>query len=71
MSESLRVSNHFSYTNLHILPVKVFSQEILFYFPRAMGLVKDLVTCVEVNCRIHLFVWYGQGICMVGETERL
>ena len=70
MSESLRVSNHFSYTNLHILPVKVFSQEILLYFLRAMGLVKDLVTCV-VNWWIHLFVWYGQGICMVRETERL
>ena len=32
-----------------ILNVEVFSEEILLYFPKAMGLVKDLVTCVEVN----------------------
>jgi len=66
-----RISNHFSYTHLKILNVEVFSQEILLYFPKAMGLVKDLVTCVEVNWWIHLFAWYGQGICMVGETERI
>ena len=69
MSENLRVANHFSDTSLHILPVKVFSQEILLYFPKAMGLVK--VTCMEVNLWIHLFAWYRQGICMVGETKTL
>ena len=61
MSESLRVANHFSDTNLHILPVKLFSQKILLYFPKSMGLVKDLVTCVVVNGDFTCLHGMGRG----------